>query len=44
MGGNSTSLLGSQTVSPVFHSILPTATMSPQTASLTSVVFLPHMA
>ena len=43
MAGSSTSFLGSQTVSPVFQSILPTATMSPQQASLTSVLFLPHM-
>ena len=43
MAGSSTSFFGSQTVSPVFHSILPMATMSPQQASLTSVFFLPHM-
>ena len=43
MAGSSISAFGSHTVSPVFQSILPMATMSPQQASLTSVVFLPHM-
>ena len=43
MAGSSISSLESVTVSPVFQSILPMATMSPQQASVTSVLFLPHM-
>ena len=43
IAGSSVPFLLSVTVSPVFQSILPTATISPQQASVTSVLFLPHM-